>query len=104
MSKRLCPSYNRNSKLAVWALLAKYTACHSMLRMRFGAVPDTDVKTPHPFAQVEQPLKPVSVRRSSQYGKMAYELIVVDGRHSLVKPLLVVTNCALPLDEILTAL
>jgi hypothetical protein len=71
ISKRLCPSYNLSSKLAVWALLKKYTACHSMLKTRFGAVPETDMKMPHPFAQVEQPLKPMSVRRSSQYGKMA---------------------------------
>jgi hypothetical protein len=54
-----------------------------MLKMRLGAVPLIEVKMPYPA---------FSVYRSSQYGKMAYELIVIDGRHSLVKALLLVTN------------
>jgi hypothetical protein len=33
--------------------------------MRFGAVPVVVVKTPHPFAHVVQPGKPVTVSRSS---------------------------------------
>jgi hypothetical protein len=72
MSKRLCGSfsYKRTSKFAVSLLMANRTACHSMLKMRFGAVPEMDVKMPHPFAQVEQPLKPVVVSKSCHKGKM----------------------------------
>ena len=72
MSNRLFGSflYKRTSKFAVLVLMAKRTACHSMLNMRLGAVPEIEVKMPHPFAQVEQPLKPVLVSRSCHKGKM----------------------------------
>ena len=36
-----------------------------------GAVPVTVVKMPHPFAQVAHPLKPISVRWSSWYVRIA---------------------------------
>jgi hypothetical protein len=55
-------SYRRTSKFAVIELSLKYTVRHSMLKMRLGAVPDTEVNTPHPDAKFEQPLKPISVR------------------------------------------
>jgi hypothetical protein len=60
ISKRLCPSYNLNSKLAL-LLGGKYWARHSMLKMRLGAIPLTDVNMPNPLW---------ARYRSSQYGKM----------------------------------
>jgi hypothetical protein len=41
-----------------------------MLKIRFGLVPETEVKMPHPFAQVEQPGSTMSVLNGAQYGKM----------------------------------
>src|SRR5438094_10218130 len=62
MSNRSCPSYSRTSKSRALLGLLKYTARHSMLKMRLGAAPLVDVKMPLPAP---------SVRRSSQYGTMA---------------------------------
>lgn len=64
-SKRLLGSfsYRRTSKFAVIVLSLKYTVRHSMLKMRLGALPETEVNTPHvPPGKFEQPLKPISVR------------------------------------------
>jgi len=41
-----------------------------MLNTRFGAVPEIDVKMPHPFAQVEQPSGYVSVPHSYHSAKI----------------------------------
>jgi hypothetical protein len=72
MSNRLFGSfsYKRTSKFTGTVLSAKYTARHSMLNTRLGAMPDNDVKTPHPEAKLEQPAHPMSVRRSVQRGKI----------------------------------
>jgi hypothetical protein len=65
------PSYRRASKFAVAEVAAKYTARHSILKIRFGAVPETDVNTPQvPPGKFAQPLKPISVRMSCHTGKM----------------------------------
>jgi hypothetical protein len=37
-----------------------------MLKMRFGAVPDTEVKTPQPLAKFEQPSPTTPVLKSDQ--------------------------------------
>ena len=68
-----------------------------------GVLPDTDVKTPHwPPGYPVQPAQPkLSVRKSSQYGKIV-ELWVVHGRQTLVKVVSVVVNWALPFDDTLT--
>src|SRR5437867_2941456 len=42
-SKRFCPSYRRASKLVDEVVDAKNTARHSMLKMRLGATPVTEV-------------------------------------------------------------
>jgi len=69
-----------------------------MLKIRLGALPDTEVKIPHvPLGKPEQPLC-ASVRWSSQYGKMLL-LCMAHGRHTFVKAESTVTNCALPLDD-----
>jgi hypothetical protein len=73
-------------------LPGKYCARHSMLKMRLGAVPLTDVKMPNPL---------LTKYRSSQYGKIV-KLWVVHGRQVLVNAVSVVTNWALPLDDRLT--
>src|SRR5580765_2338152 len=91
MSKRVCPSYNLNSKPAL-PLPGKYCARHSMLNMRLGAVPLIDVNMPNPL---------LTKYRSSQYGKIVKSW-PVHGRHWLVKAVSVVVNCALPLDDRLT--
>jgi hypothetical protein len=41
-----------------------------MLKMRLGAVPDIEVKMPHPFAHVEQPVAPVPVYHSCHSAKI----------------------------------
>jgi len=45
-------SYRRTSKVCVADTSANSTVRHSMLKMRSGAVPETEVKMPHPVAQV----------------------------------------------------
>ena len=60
-----------------------------MLKIRFGAVPLTEVNMPLPA---------VSVLRSSQYGKIVLSWLV-HGRQTLVKAVSVVTNWALPFDD-----
>jgi len=50
-------------------MLLKYTVRHSMLKIRFGALPVTEVKMPHaPPGKTEQPGFAL-VSWSSQYGK-----------------------------------
>ena len=62
---------------------------HSMLKMRLGAVPLTDVKTPNPL---------LTVYRSSQYGKMAYMWLAL-GRQVLAKTEVLLPNCNVPLES-----
>jgi len=62
--------------------------------MRFGADPVMEVKIPHvPPAHV-----PVSVLRSSQYGKIVY-VNPVAGKQVLLKVEPLAMNCALPLES-----
>jgi len=56
-------SYKRTSWFCVALLSANSTVRHSMLKIRLGALPDTDVNTPQfPPGKLEQPLRPKSVR------------------------------------------
>jgi hypothetical protein len=65
-------SYRRAWKFPLAVGVAKYTTRHSMLKMRLGAVPDTEVKIPHvPPGKPEQP-DCASVRKSDQRGKTVY--------------------------------
>ena len=41
-----------------------------MLKIRFGAVPETEVKMPHPFAHAEQPDESVRVAHSAHKAKI----------------------------------
>jgi hypothetical protein len=94
----LWPSKNLSSKFARDVLGLKYTVRHSMLNIRFGALPVTDVKIPHaPPVYVEQPVL-ASVRRSSQCGKTAW-LNVACGRHAFENDDWLLTNCAVPFES-----
>ena len=65
-----------------------------MLKMRLGAVPLIEVNTPWPPA--------VSTSyRSSQYGAIKLFMLAV-GRQRLLNALLLLVNCRLPFDEMLT--
>jgi hypothetical protein len=99
-SKLEDPSCSLISKFSGLAGLAKSTALHSMLKMRLGALPDTEVKIPHPDVNAEHPVC-VLVIRSSQCGKIVgpYEAI---GKQVFVKSVPVVVNWALPLDDTFT--
>ena len=76
-------------------LPGKYCARHSMLKMRLGAVPLTDVNMPYP---------PLTKYRSSQYGKIVYPSgkSKVSGMHDeLSKGALMLVNDAVPFDDTL---
>ena len=75
----------------------KYTALHSILKIRFGHTPVVEVKMPHPPAKAEQPVPTASVRRSSQCGLIKLFIVAV-GRQALVNPLLALVNCRLPFE------
>jgi hypothetical protein len=64
-------SYRRTSKFC-GAVSSQYsTVRHSMFKMRFGALPVTDVKTPQVApGKFAQPSKVASVRMSCHRGKM----------------------------------
>src|SRR2546421_5855678 len=64
-----------------------------MLKMRLGAVPDTEVKIPQPPVQSVP-----SVRRSSQCGEMAGPCAAY-GRQTLVNVESVAVNSRLPLES-----
>ena len=58
-------SYKRTSWFCVALLSLNKTVRHSMLNMRLGALPETDVKIPQfPPGKLAQPLRPRSVRWS----------------------------------------
>src|SRR5687768_10342559 len=69
-----------------------------MLKMRFGALPDVEVKIPHPPVQVVP-----SVRRSSQCGCNDV-LCVAAGKHAFVNAVFEVMNCRLPFEIAFTEL
>src|SRR5262245_37533756 len=69
---------------------------NSMLKMRLGAVPLTEVNTPCPLAMSAS-------YRSLQYGAIRSLMLATGGRHSLENVGLLLVNCRLPFDEILTA-
>ncbi len=75
-------------------VVPKYIALHSILKIRFGAAPVTDVKTP---------FVPPSVRRSSQNGAIKLFIVAV-GRQALVNAVLVLVNCKLPFELTLAEL
>ena len=83
-------SYRRTSKFCVAELSAKSTVRHSMLKIRLGAVPDTEVNTPQfPPGKLAQPLRPKSVRISSHTGKMVKSygpMLGGAGRQFVTKP------------------
>src|SRR6266480_2872520 len=97
MSNRSCPSYRRTSKSRALPGVLKYTARHSMLKTRLGAVPVVEVNMPQPPAKAEHPAPTWSVRRSSQYGMMALLKVVV-GRQVLAKIVELLESCKLPLE------
>ena len=66
----------------------KYVALHSILKIRFGVEPLTEVKMPEPAA---------SVRKSSQCGPIRL-FIVASGRQLLVNAVLLLVNCKLPFE------
>ena len=67
-----------------------------MLKIRLGAVPETEVKIPHPPVQVVP-----SVRRSSQCG-CKLGPCVAEGKQAFVNAVFDVTNCRLPLEMAFT--
>ena len=102
MSKRFWPSYKRSSKFARVVLAPKYTVLHSMLKIRLGAVPDTEVKTPQPTPPyVVQPVPTWSVRRSSHCGMIGMLNVAEGSGQAFVNRVLLLTNCRLPLEEML---
>jgi len=72
------------------------------LKIRLGAVPDTEVKIPQaPPGKAAHPLC-ASVRWSSQYGKIRY-VRVVSGRQVFVKIETGLTNWKVPLESTFAA-
>src|ERR1700681_3305560 len=70
---------------------------NSMLKMRLGAVPDTEVNTPCPFAVS------ASVRSDQNGAIRSVKLFRGVGRQTLVESAaLAPVNCRSPFDEILT--
>src|SRR5260370_8013284 len=75
-------SLKRPLKFSLDALLPKSTVRPSMLKIRLGVTPETEVKIPQvPPGKPEQPLKPISVRMSSHRPKMvkSYGQMLGDG-------------------------
>jgi hypothetical protein len=87
MSNLCCPSYSRTSKLSM-VTPSRYPALHSMLNMRSGCAPVTEVNTPHPWQ---------SVTRSSQWANMVAAKSGW-GRQELIQALLLLLNCKVPLE------
>ena len=76
----------------------KYTALHSILKIRLGHVPLVEVKTPHPLVKVEHPVPTASVRRSSQNGLTKLFIVGSGSGQVLVKAVLLLLNCKLPFE------
>jgi len=72
----------------------KYVALHSILKIRFGVTPVTDVKMPLPAA---------SVLKSSQYGITGSASVAVGNGQSLVNAELLLENSKLPFELTLAA-
>src|SRR5206468_10004373 len=74
----------------VAVLSAKSTVRHSMLKIRLGALPVTEVNTPQfPPGKLAQPLRPKSVRMSSHRVKMVKSYGPIfggAGRQAVTKP------------------
>src|ERR1700692_96245 len=86
-------SCKRTSKSRAMPLL-RTTSRNSMLKMRLGAGPDTEVNIPCPSA--------LSVSsRSDQYGAIRWVITAVGRGQSLMGVSLLLVNCRLPLDETL---
>ena len=71
-------------------VVPKYIALHSILKIRFGAIPLIDVKMPLPAT--------VSVRRSSQCGIMGSVNAAAGNGQTLVNAVLLLVNCKLPFE------
>src|SRR5438128_370138 len=97
MSNRSCPSYRRTSKLVSPPQVeaAYRQARHSILKMRLGSTPLTEVKMP----LVTLPF--MSVRRSSKWARMAL-LNEATGMHVLAYSVDELLNCKLPLELTVT--
>src|SRR4029077_20680896 len=86
-------SYSRTSKFCGAFYSAYNTVRHSMLKMRFGALPVTEVKTPHlPPGKLAQPGADAEGSWSCHNGKMVVsygsplKYLGGDGRHPVMNP------------------
>src|SRR5438477_8893860 len=87
-------SCKRTSKSSIGGSFKQHKfSLNSMLKMRLGAVPDTEVNIPCPLSAAPS-------YRSDQYGAIRSVMFSV-GRQSLMAASLVLVNCRLPLDETL---
>src|ERR1700756_4866582 len=90
-------SCKRISKSRVGGPLGQQgTSRYSMLKMRLGAVPDTEVNIPCPLSSSKS-------YRSSQYGKIA-KLNSAFGRQVLLASLALLRNWKVPLESTLAVL
>src|SRR6267154_2435900 len=65
-------SYRRTSKFC-GAVSSQYsTVRHSMLKIRLGALPVTEVKMPHPLEKLSHPSPTTSERMSCHRGKTVF--------------------------------
>ena len=67
----------------------KYVALHSILTIRFGVTPVTDVKMPLPAT---------SVLKSSQCGATRPLIVLVGNGQTFVNAVLALVNCKLPFE------
>src|SRR5205823_1262822 len=100
--KRFCASYSLTSKstLPAHPKPLNRQARHSILKMRLGVVPDSEVNTPQvPHASKTQ----LPVHRSPQCAKMAL-FSGAAGKQLLAWLLVLPVNCKLPLELAITLL
>src|SRR3954447_11857015 len=93
MTSKLAVSSCKRISKSTLPVPEKYPALHSMLKMRLGAVPETEVKIPQPPVHVV-----TSVRRSSQCGKMAGPS-AGEGRQVFEKVDVLEVKSSLPLES-----
>src|SRR4051812_14855592 len=95
-------SYRRTSKFAGRSGPLLNTARHSMLNMRLGLAPDTEVKMPQPLAKAEHPTC-ASVLRL-RHNAMIALLKPASGRQTLAPEALAELNCTVLLVPMLALL
>src|SRR5438093_13500130 len=88
------PSCNLTSKLT-GVLVPNSTARHSRIKARLGELPVIALNTPQP--PTGQPARVAVVSRSSQYGAIRL-FMATPGKQELVKALLLLLSCKLPLE------